>query len=229
MTPRTRATRSCADSCSGSEPANCEGSRMRSVVACRSHAGVAASRRTRGLGSPLAANSRWVDRFGYLAQRSSAGSAENFMSRAYFWVSTVLAIYSWAIAAMWFLAPAVPIWGWGLSGGSEVVSMGRRERCRVRVWHCGGGDAHDGRHRGRRRDSSRRRGVRIPQTDIAGDGSRTSHRRQLNSRPSPWRRSLSVLTDRGSSPVSRSSISAATAPTSFSSITFCVVVGLSSV
>ena len=48
------------------------------------------------------------------------------MSRAYFWVATVLAIYSWAIAAMWFLAPAVPIWGWGLSGGAEVVSMGQR-------------------------------------------------------------------------------------------------------
>ena len=48
------------------------------------------------------------------------------MKRFYFWVATVLAVYSWAIAAAWLFVPSVPVWGWGLVGGAEVVSMGQR-------------------------------------------------------------------------------------------------------
>ncbi|MER7975422.1 hypothetical protein ABTX35_41565, partial [Streptomyces sp. NPDC096080] len=48
------------------------------------------------------------------------------MNRFYFWVATVLAVYSWAIAAAWLFVPSIPVWGWGLVGGAEVVSMGQR-------------------------------------------------------------------------------------------------------
>lgn len=48
------------------------------------------------------------------------------MRRVYVWVATVLAIYSWMIAAAWLVAPSVPISWWGMGAGEEVVSQGRR-------------------------------------------------------------------------------------------------------
>ena len=36
------------------------------------------------------------------------------MSRAYFWVATILAVYCWLIPLAWLVAPSVPLTSWGL-------------------------------------------------------------------------------------------------------------------
>ncbi len=48
------------------------------------------------------------------------------MRRVYVWVATVLAIYSWMIAAAWLIVPSVPVSFWGMAGDAAAVSQGRR-------------------------------------------------------------------------------------------------------
>ncbi|MGR0319647.1 hypothetical protein [Agromyces sp. ZXT2-3] len=36
------------------------------------------------------------------------------MSRAYYWVATILAVYCWLIPLAWLVAPSVPLTSWGL-------------------------------------------------------------------------------------------------------------------
>ncbi|GAA1761666.1 hypothetical protein [Agromyces humatus] len=36
------------------------------------------------------------------------------MSRRYFWVATILAVYCWLIPVAWLVAPSVPLTSWGL-------------------------------------------------------------------------------------------------------------------
>ena len=48
------------------------------------------------------------------------------MSRAYFWVATILAVYCWRIAVARLVAPSVPLTFWGMEIEPESVSFGLR-------------------------------------------------------------------------------------------------------
>ncbi len=48
------------------------------------------------------------------------------MSRAYFWVATILAVYCWLITVAWLVAPSVPLTSWGMEFEPESVAFGLR-------------------------------------------------------------------------------------------------------
>ncbi len=48
------------------------------------------------------------------------------MSRAYFWVATILAVYCWLIPLAWLVAPSVPLTSWGLEVEPVAAWFGLR-------------------------------------------------------------------------------------------------------
>lgn len=48
------------------------------------------------------------------------------MSRAYFWVATILAVYCWLIPVAWLVAPSVPLSSWGVEIEPVTAMFGLR-------------------------------------------------------------------------------------------------------